>query len=556
MTGSPTGGDGTYFYQWYSKNNCGNAGTFVPIAGANSPTHIPQTKGCYWLQVTSGGCRAFIDVNGQTNRQPINGGGADISISGGTTICQRVSPPITLTASSNVYYSYSWSPAAGLSSTSGVSVNFINTNVPGTYTYTVTGDDGNGCSQTSNVTIIVNPAPSCIISGATQVCSGSTSNMFTSTVLPSGGTVTHSWTISGNGVIAGSTTGASVNVTAGVSGSFTLTDNIIRNSCVSSCTKIVTVFPTPTATISGNATICSGASTTISVALTGTAPWSITYTNGVSPVTVTSIATSPYTFTVAPSATTTYTLTAASDANCPGTFSGSAVVTVRPIPTATISGNATICSGATTAISIALTGTAPWSITYTNGISPVTVTGIATSPYTFTVAPSATTTYTLTAASDANCPGTFSGSAVVTVNPIPTCDISGPALVNAGSSGNVYTSNVLPAGGTVTYAWTISGSGTITGPANGQTATVTAGASGSYTLTSTVTRNGCPSTCTITVSINAATAVLSGGATICAGSSATLTVTFTRHPTLVVSYTDGTTPVTSAGLIHLHFLSR
>lgn len=71
----------------------------------------------------------------------------------------------------------------------------------------------------------------------------------------------------------------------------------------------------PTGAISGSGTICGG-STTISIALTGTAPWTFTYTDGTTPVTVTATTTNPYTFSVSPSVDTYYTLTALSDANC------------------------------------------------------------------------------------------------------------------------------------------------------------------------------------------------------------------------------------------------
>lgn len=71
-------------------------------------------------------------------------------------------------------------------------------------------------------------------------------------------------------------------------------------------------------------------------------------------------------------------------------------------PTATISGSGTTCSGGTL-MTINLTGTSPWNFTYTDGTTPVTVTGNTTNPYTFTVNPVSPTNYTLTSLSDASC---------------------------------------------------------------------------------------------------------------------------------------------------------
>ncbi len=87
------------------------------------------------------------------------------------------------------------------------------------------------------------------------------------------------------------------------------------------------------------------------------------------------------------------------------------------IPTGMMSGNATIVAGNSANIQVDLTGKPPWTITYTDGITPVVVNNINTTPYFITVAPVVTTNYTLTAVNDTDCSGTATGGALVTVIP-------------------------------------------------------------------------------------------------------------------------------------------
>ncbi|HKO01965.1 MAG TPA: hypothetical protein VJ032_09750, partial [Thermoanaerobaculia bacterium] len=221
---------------------------------------------------------------------------------------------------------------------------------------------------------------------------------------------------------------------------------------------VVTVNAKPTAVVTGTAAICAGASATISATLTGTAPFSITWSDGVT--------TSTPTRTVSPASNTTYTITSISDANCSGTATGSAAITVRPRPAATVSGSSSGCPSTSRTITATLTGTAPFSITWSDG---VTQSGIATTSATRTVSPATTTTYTITAVTDANCAGgTASGSAVVTVTPAPSITQQPVNITTVRNTTITFHVVAAPAG--VTYLWqTLSGSTWITATGTGVT---------------------------------------------------------------------------------------
>lgn len=104
-----------------------------------------------------------------------------------------------------------------------------------------------------------------------------------------------------------------------------------------------------------------------------------------------------------------------------GTFTDTKTITVtiKTAPTATLTGGGTIdTEPGSVNLQVALTGTAPWSITYNiNGSNPQTITGITSSPYILTVSPEVNSNYTLTSVSDAVCTnGTTVGIASVLVN--------------------------------------------------------------------------------------------------------------------------------------------
>lgn len=107
------------------------------------------------------------------------------------------------------------------------------------------------------------------------------------------------------------------------------TDTIGRRTTNIFSVTVVTNYVHPTSVVSGYATLCSGTdSAMLQAALTGTAPWALTWSDGF----VQSTNGSPATRLVSPSSTTSYTLTGMFDANGPslaGDRTGSATV-VRP----------------------------------------------------------------------------------------------------------------------------------------------------------------------------------------------------------------------------------
>jgi hypothetical protein len=81
----------------------------------------------------------------------------------------------------------------------------------------------------------------------------------------------------------------------------------------------VTINKPPTVNLTGGGTTCGASSTTLTVTLTGTAPFKFTYTDGSNTYNVGPIVASTYQFTVEPAANTTYTVNSVIDAYCSST---------------------------------------------------------------------------------------------------------------------------------------------------------------------------------------------------------------------------------------------
>jgi len=103
---------------------------------------------------------------------------------------------------------------------------------------------------------------------------------------------------------------------------------------------------------------------------------------------------------------------------CTRTMIGSAGVYEYPLPEAVITGDATICVGESTLLTVNLIGTAPWVIQISDGTVTTSHTTMIT-PWDTLVSPVVTTTYTVPMVMDYYCDNVGQGNAVVTVN-IPT----------------------------------------------------------------------------------------------------------------------------------------
>jgi|GEM_PF-1236807 len=326
-----------------------------------------------------------------------------------------------------------------------------------------------------------------------------------------------------------------------VSGSTYYASQIV-DGCESKNRTAVTVNinPNATAVVSGGGTVCEGATLPkVSIALTGVAPWNIIYSNGTTNTTVTNINASPYVINGAGAGN--YTVVSLSDANCAGTSTGSATVTVNGLPTATVSGGGATCAGSPTSnVNINLTGTAPFNFTYTNGSTTVTET---TNLSTFVIANAAVGNYSVTSISDASgCAGTASGSATVSVNAVPTATISGGGIF-------CYTDPrpniIISLTGTApwNFIYTVNGTPTTVTNHNSNVFTISAAADGIYAVTNLSDANctGAGSSTTVKVLEINVPQVTVINPNCSDGSTGSILVTSPLDPTLQYSIDNGVT---------------
>jgi gliding motility-associated-like protein len=463
-------------------------------ASTNPVTVSPVTTTSYTVTGTSGGCSSTAVSTVTVNPGPA------ITVNS-TSVCAGASATLTAAGGST----YTWS--------TGATTNPITVSPSATTSYTVTGNTA-GCTGTAVATVTVNALP-VITVNSPSVCSGQSA-----TLTASGGT-SYSWS-----------TGSTANpltVSPAVTTSYTVTGT--NSGCSRTAVATVTVNTVPTVMVNSQ-TICSGGTATLTAtpSLTGgTYSWSPggATTSGIS---------------VSPASTTTYTVVYTRN-GCSN--SGTGTVTVNPLPTAAMSGGGTMCAGSSSSVNVNFTGSGPWNFTYSNGTTNNTISGVNTSPYVITTGTAGN--YSLVSVSNTGCTGTTSGSA--NVNVLTNISVSGVASV-CNAANTSYTVSFTISGGDPGSYMVTGGTGTITSSAPYVfTSDPIPAGSPNYSFIVNDVNNCSPQPVSGTQNCNcSATATMSGGGTICAGTTTTINVALTGTAPWSFVYSDGTSNIPVSGV--------
>lgn len=166
-----------------------------------------------------------------------------------------------------------------------------------------------------------------------------------------------------------------------------LSDALYEGTCFTGSVYINMTEELPTSLISGDTVICAGENAVLPVTFTGSPPWEFSYTrDGENPLSILTVNNPELISTELPGR---YEVTSIIGGGCSGSLmNGNAEVLVKPLPTATImEGNATILvdSGESAELTVSLTGTPPWALTYmVDDLNPVSISEITGNPYRLT----------------------------------------------------------------------------------------------------------------------------------------------------------------------------
>jgi hypothetical protein len=402
------------------------------------------------------------------------------------------SQPLAATGSPDTPFTFSVTSGAlpdGVDLVAGVLTGTPTT--PGTFLFTITATDTNGCTGTRAYTVEVCVAPT-ITPTPAAVCAASTGN----TAEGPAGATTYLWSIL-NGTITSATNLQTVTYTAGASGNVTLSLTVTSGSSCSASTSIdvpINAAPeTPVITGVPAGGVCADSTGNTASGPAGATTYAWSITGG----TITSATDAQaVTYTAGASGSVQLTLVVTNAAGCSASGGVTTPINANPeTPAITGVPAGGICADSTGNTASGPAGATTYAWTITNG-TITSAANIQTVAYTAGASGSVQLTLVVTNASGCSA----SGSITTAINPNPAAPTITPATASVCtlSTGNTASG---PAGAT-TYAWSIA-NGTITSATNAQAVTYTAGASGSVQLTLEVTNaSGCSASSSLSVPID------------------------------------------------------
>lgn len=487
-----------YTYSW-SSNPSGFSSTLA------QPNVIPTISTIYTVIATnSSGCTATDDVV--------------IWVTGGTFAFVNPSVPITSSLGTTIYqgdasqlatmvtggtppYTYIWSPATGLSSTT--VYNPVAT-PPATTTYSVLVQDGGG--QTLNasllITVLANNPPTASIGNGTQnqdVCLGEDATINVTLTGEAPWTITYS---DGSSTMYATTSDSlyPLVITPSAVGSFVYSiSNVADNNYATGMGTgyaLVNVMASPIVDLGVDQDLCNGNSLALSDQSGGSYSYYLWSTGATTPG-----------INITPTTTTTYWLEAINSSGC--TATDTMVVTVNSIPTINAGLDVQICEGDSV------------TLTATGGTSYFWSTGATTNP--ITISPTTTTQYTVTGWNGNGCQS--SDQVLVIVNPMPIAGAGVSQTICEGASAT------LTATGGTSYLWSTGAT----------TASVSVSPTSTTVYTVTVTGGGgCTATAQTSVVVVANPTVDAGmDVDICEGSNTTFNIVTTNATTYSWTPTTG-----------------
>lgn len=496
----------------YTDNSTGTpTGWAWTFAGGTPGTSILQnpTNICYNTAGTYTATLVATNGNGSSTTSQtitVNALPTPSVLPSPASVC--IGSGVSLTASGGT--TYVWSPATGLSATTGATVTATPT---ATQTYTVTVTNAANCTATTTVTVTVNALPTAGAGSPVTICNGG------NTGLSGSGGTSYSWAPGGS---LSCVTCQNPTATPTVTTTYTV---YVTNAagCTATATVVVTVQPCvgPIAGITASTTsICPNGCITFTDASTN-APtsWAWTFPSGTPP---TSTAQNPGSVCWTTPGNYTVSLTVT---NVNGSSTTTQVITVNTPPTANAGVDDTICTGSNTTLNATGGTTYAWApatgLSATTGSSPV-------------ANPTATTSYTVTVTDINGCTGT--DIIVVTVNPLPTANAGPDVTICNGAN------TTLNGTGGTSFAWS-PGAGlsctTCQSPVANPTATT------NYTLTVT-NANGCTGTDIMTITVISCSTpnaqITASATTACVGDCINFSDNSTNNPSSWLWTFNGGTP--------------